>query len=243
MKIVSIVCGLVRRPALRDRYGSARSVPSFGPAGASPFSQFRSVAALVLALVANVALGADEQPLKELKSLDAKYKEYALADASTVPQIDSVSVSTVGGLEYVTKNVAGRIGAVRISKDDQDKLKKVLSDSVQRALKHKKEPNSNWRLLVVCDKATGAKMGGGAIWRGIPRSETEDDLKNEGINLGSGASVQPVVKGSLYVLDTGRKLLLHHKSLYASGWNANTTLQAFADTIATDFTAWASGKR
>lgn len=198
------------------------------------------VCIVTLALVVNVALGAlqaDEQAIKELKSLDMKYKDYALADASNVPQIGAVSVSTVGGLEYVTKYAAGRVGAVKISKDDQDKLKKALSDSVQRALQQKQEPNSNWRLLVVCDKATGAMMGGGAIWKNIPCCETED--LEEGINLGSGGSVQTVVKGRLYVLDTGRKLLLHHKSLYASGRDANTALQAFANTVAADFTAWA----
>jgi len=41
---------LVPRPALGDRYGSARSVPSFGPAGASPYCQFMPGGALGVCL-------------------------------------------------------------------------------------------------------------------------------------------------------------------------------------------------
>ncbi len=187
-------------------------------------------------------LAAGEQALKELKSLDAEYEDYVLAESSTVPPIDSVSVSTVGGLQYVTKYVGGRVGAVRISKEDQDKLKKVLLDSVQEALKHKQEPTSNWRLLVVCPKATGATPGGGAVWF-TPSLEKEEDLKGAGVYVGSGASVRPVVRGSLCVLDTERKLLLHHKTLYASGRDANAALRGFGDNVAAGFTAWVSGRR
>jgi len=187
-------------------------------------------------------LGIDEQALKELKSLDAEYENYVLAEASTVPQIGSVSVNTLGGLEYVTRCVDGRVAVVRISQEDQGKLKKALSDSIQNALEHKQEATSNWRLLVVCPEATAATPGGGAVWW-TPSVEKEEDVKDRGIYVGSGASVFPVVKGTLYVLDTGRKLLLHHKTLYASGQDANAALQGFGDKVAADFTAWASGRK
>ncbi len=198
---------------------------------------------LIVAFFSNAGFAADEQALVSLQKLADEYKGYTLAEAPSVPQIDLVSVICMGGLEYFTKYVGGRVGAVRLSKEDQEMAKKILEERLQQSVKQKQDSNSSWRLVVVCNKSTGAKMGGGAVWKGIPASETEEDLKAEGIHLGSGGSVQPLVTGSLYVLDTGEKHLLYYKSLYQSGWDMRSSLQAFADAVAEDFLGWASGKK
>ena len=143
----------------------------------------------MLTIFISIALAIDDKVLVKLKGMGEEYKDFKLSEAKVAPS--DVSVITKGGLKFFTKYASGRVAAVRISEEDQKRAETLFADYVTSAITLKKDSASDWQLLVVCNESTGAKMGGGAIWKGIPRANNDAGLNDVGVNLGYGGNVTP----------------------------------------------------
>lgn len=171
-----------------------------------------------------------------------EYKDFKAADVSAASvHPESISLRVVGGLRYFTKYSGGYVGAVKLSEQDTKKAKALLQEYLTQSLQTRTNAKSTWQLLVSCNERTGAKMGGGAVWRGIPSVESDADLAG-GIHLGVGGSVEPLVTGSLFVLNTKEKSLVFQKDIYAAGSDMDSALLSFAQVVDSEYSACSQTK-
>ncbi len=199
--------------------------------------------ALVTLVAAAALRAAGNEALESLQQIGEEYKEFKAANASAANiRPETISLRIVGGLRYFTKCIGGKVGAVKLSEQEEQEAKTLLQKHITQTLQTKTKPSSPWLLLVKCNESTGAQMGGGAIWRRIPSVESDWGLMGGGISLGFGGSVQPVVTGSLFLLNTKEKSLILQKDVYAAGSDINSAFRAFAEAIDSEFSLWSKSK-
>ena len=178
----------------------------------------------------------DKSALESFQKISKEYEDYKAANASSAStRPDSVSLQVVGGLRYVTKYIGEYIGAVKLSDQETEKSEALLEKDILETFQIKTNASSPWLVLVKCNQNTGAKLGGGAIWEVIPSAESDEDLKNAGIHLGLGASVQPLVTGSVFLVNTKEKLLVSQIHIYAAGKDVDSALRSFAEAVNNEY--------
>jgi hypothetical protein len=178
-----------------------------------------------------------EEAAKLLKSLadhDAEYQGYLIAEERGVSHVDAVAVKSFCDLKYSSRYLEGSVGAVKMSQKDQNKAAQILNEQLQNEIKFKQNANSKIRLVVICNQSMGVKLGGGAIWSGIPLCETESEVKSKGVSLGMGMPITPLVSGTLCIVDSKNKLVVDYRSITATGFDWESALKAFIKAVADD---------
>lgn len=203
------------------------------------------VAIAVITLMSTTVIrAADDKALAALQKIGTEYKDFKVTDSSTANvRPESFSLRVDGGLLGFTKYSGRYAGTVRLSEQEAHQSTVLLEKYVTEALQTKINANSPWQLLVKCNENTGLKMTGGAVWLGIPSVDSDKDMEERGAVVGAGASFQPVVTGSLFLLNTNEKLLVFQKDVYAAGSDMDSALRGFAETVDREYLAWSKMKQ
>lgn len=170
--------------------------------------------------------------LESLRAAGREYKDFKLASGSETnahPEFFSLQIG--GGVRYLTACSGDRMGAVKLPEAQARKCEILLNKYITQRLQGQVEPGSRWKLVVKCNRATGARMGDGTDRLSIPTVETDGELKSAGLAVYAGGLAQPLVSGSIYLVDTKEKLLVLQKDFATYGTDVETALYRFAEAV------------
>ena len=190
----------------------------------------KQILLITWAILTNLAFTQNNVGLDYLKILDDQYKDYNIATYKQMP-ID-IAVSFIGGLNYFTKCINGRVAVLPVPEKETESCKIILQNQFNKKVGFTLNPNSKWKFIIILESSTGFETSSTQVLE-ISSCANETELKNGGgVKWGDCSDITPLAKGSIYLINTNEKVLLFNDAIRTTNNNMESLMKEFASICA-----------